>query len=201
MATYQKSNLAWEIQQVMQNGREWLEWHTSRFWRRVPDLPTPDIPNWQWWESLIFHGLLWLGIAMAIAIIWFNRKTWQRYWRNLTAVDLTPNFPATPPGASYWGKLAQQAARNGDYYQACRHLYLAMLQMLQEQQLADQTPARTDREYQKLTEQLPQSAAYATVFTIHQDLCFGQQQASLQLFQDCQQAIAVLHRNPKNTQN
>jgi hypothetical protein len=201
MATYQKSNLAWEIQQLVQNGREWLEWQTGRFWDRVPQVDLPEIKNWEWWESLILHGLLWLGIALAIAIIFLNRKSLQRYWRNLTEVDLSPNFPATPPGASYWAKLAQQAARNGDYYQACRHLYLAMLQMLQEQQLADQTPGRTDREYQRLTEQLPQASAYATVFTIHQALCFGQQQASLQLFQDCQEAIALLVRNPKNTQN
>ncbi len=201
MATYQQSNPAWELQRLTQNLREWLEWNTGRFWDRVPPVDLPQIDNWEWWESLIFHGLIWLGIALAIAVLWFNRKAWQRYWYNLTAMDLRPSFPATPPGASYWVKLAHQTARQGDYYQACRHLYLAMLQMLQDQQLADQTPARTDREYQRLTEQLPQATAYATLFTIHQELCFGQQQASLQLFQDCQEAINLLHRNPQATKH
>ena len=198
-ATYQKSNLAWELQQLTQNGREWVAWQTDRLWQGVPPIPGLDIPHWERWEELIFHGLLWLIIALAIAAIWFNRKTWQRYWRSLSKVDLSPHFSPPNPGVNHWVKAAQQAARQGDYYQACRCLYLATLQMLQDQQVAEQAPARTDREYQQLTEQLPQAATYNKLFTVHQELCFGQQQASLEIFQDCQGAIASLERAPKPT--
>lgn len=195
--TYQKSNLAWELQQLTQNGREWLAWQTDRLWQGVPPIPGLDIPNWEWWEELIFHGLLWLIIALAIAAIWFNRKTWQRYWQNLSNVDLNPHFSPPNPGVNHWLKAAQQAARQGDYYQACQYLYLATLQMLQEQRGLEPTPGRTDREYQQLTEQFPQAGAYDTIFAVHQELCFGQQQASLELFEDCQGAIASLERAPK----
>ncbi|MBE9240894.1 DUF4129 domain-containing protein [Synechocystis salina] len=199
MATYQKSNLAWELQQLTQNGREWVAWQTDRLWQGVPPIPGLDIPHWERWEELIFHSLLWLIIAVAIAAIWLNRRTWQRYWHNLTAVDLRPNFATPPPGASYWMRTAHQAARQGDYYQACRHLYLAMLQMLQEKRGLEPAPGRTDREYQRLTAQFPQASAYNTLFTIHQELCFGQQQASLELFEDCQGAIAQLEHSPRAT--
>ncbi|WP_228014984.1 DUF4129 domain-containing protein [Synechocystis salina] len=74
-----------------------------------------------------------------------------------------------------------------------------MLQMLQEQRGLEQTPGRTDREYQQLTAQFPQAIAYDTLFTIHQELCFGQQQASLELFEDCQGAIAQLEHGPRAT--
>jgi hypothetical protein len=198
MATYQESNLAWQLQQLGQNVGEWLQWQGQRFWGRVPNVEIPEIENWQWWEHLIFHGLLWLGIGLAIAVLWWNRKTWQRYWANLNDLELRPSLPVNEPGVGHWRKLAQQAAQRGDYYQACRHLYLALLRLLQEQKLVEQNPALTDQEYQQLLANLSQSETetYERVFSIHQQLCFGQQPASLELFHHCQAAIAAIEAKP-----
>lgn len=197
MVTYQESNAAWQLQQLSQNGREWLGWQASRFFSRVPTLERPAIENWSSWERLIFHGLLWLGIALAIAFLWSQKGTWRRYWAHLTDLDLRPNFTQGAPGVNHWQNLAKEKAQQGDYYQACRYLYLAFLVKLQEKQWATPDPARTDQEYQQLIASLPQAALYQEILTIHQQLCFGQQPASQELFHHCQTAIAALETKPK----
>ena len=191
MASYQKSNLAWQLQQTGQNLREWLGWQRDRLWGQAPDLDLPQIDNWQWWEALLLHGLLWLVIAVAIAIIWGNRQTWRHYWSQLQAMQIRPPL-ASDPASQPWGDLAQHSAQQGDYAQACRYLYLASLQTLHDRQLIGHAPARTDREYALLVEGLPQAAAYQTLLNLHQQLCFGQGSVSSQQFQRCQQAFDLI---------
>jgi len=87
MTTYQKSNLAWQLQQTGQNLREWFGWQRDRLWGRAPDLDLPRIDQWQWWDEFLLHSLLWLVIAVAIAVIWGNRRTWQHYWLQLQAMQ------------------------------------------------------------------------------------------------------------------
>ena len=49
-------------------------------------------------------------------------------------------------------------------------------------------PSRTDGEYLQLIQQLPQPAPYETVIAIHQQLYFGNAEASQSTFEQCQQA-------------
>lgn len=196
MTSYQKSSLSWQLQVLSQNVREWLDWQRDRLWGQMPEITPPRIDNWSWWEGVLLHGLLWLVIALAIAFIGLNRKTWQQYWLQLQGQSAGISTALPTPSTQQWGKLAQQSAQHKDYAQACRYLYLATLQTLDDRQLIAQTPARTDREYTLMAEGLPDSGAYQTVFTLHQQLCFGQGDASPQLFRRFEQAFEVIRRSP-----
>ena len=146
MTSYQKSSLSWQLQVLSQNVREWLDWQRDRLWGQMPEITPPRIDNWSWWEGVLLHGLLWLVIALAIAFIGLNRKTWQQYWLQLQGQSAGISTALPTPSTQQWGKLAQQSAQHKDYAQACRYLYLATLQTLDDRQLIAQTPARTDRE-------------------------------------------------------
>ena len=181
---------------LSQNVREWLGWQRDRLWGQAPDLDLPQINAWHWWEGFLLHSLLWLVIALAIAVIGLNYKTWRHYWLQLQGRIQFDSPPLPHPSTQRWGQLAQQSAQQGNYAQACRYLYLATLQTLHDRQLITQTAARTDREYTLLVEGLPHSGAYQTVFSLHQQLCFGQGSASPQLFKRFEQAFELIRRSP-----
>lgn len=198
MATYQKSNLSWQLQLLNQNLREWLAWQRDRLWGQAPDFDLPQIDHWQWWEGFLLHSLLWVVIALAIAVIGLNYKTWRHYWLQFQGLSRQATPVAPPASIQQWGNLAQAAAQQGHYAQACRYLYLATLQTLHDRHLIDQSPARTDREYTSLVEGLPASGAYQTIFNLHQKLCFGSGTASPQLFKRFEQAFDLIRRSPSS---
>jgi len=65
---------------------------------------------------------------------------------------------------------------------------MAVLQRLNDAGTAVHQPSRTDGEYLELIQQLPQPVPYETVITIHEQLYFGNTEASASTFEQCQQA-------------
>ena len=65
---------------------------------------------------------------------------------------------------------------------------MAALQRLNDAGTAIHQTSRTDGEYLQLIQQLPQPAPYETVISIHQQLYFGNAEASQSTFEQCQQA-------------
>ncbi|CAA9242792.1 hypothetical protein AVDCRST_MAG92-1605 [uncultured Coleofasciculus sp.] len=87
-----------------------------------------------------------------------------------------------------WLQQAQKFQQQGNYRDACLCLYKAMLQRLNDSGVVLHQPSRTDGEYLQLVQQLPQSQPYQTLIMTHQELCFSNTEASLSLFEQCQQA-------------
>jgi len=74
------------------------------------------------------------------------------------------------------------------YRQACRCLYMALLQRLDDAGTVVYQPSRTDGEYLQLIQQLPQPVPYETLIRIHEQLYFGNTEADASTFEQCQQA-------------
>ncbi|BFM39637.1 DUF4129 domain-containing protein [Synechocystis sp. LKSZ1] len=192
MATFEKNSWSWQVQQWQQNLGEWWEWQQSQWFHHLPslNLPTPDWP--EEWGTLLVHALFGLLVALLALSLWWNRRFWLRRWQQLQAVNFT--LPELTPAltAAHWLKQAQQLQQSGNYYQACRCLYLAMLQHLHDQALILHAPDRTDEEYLLLVSTLPDPEPYETLLEIHQQLCFGQREASAHLYARCDQAYRHL---------
>ncbi|MGF1514381.1 MAG: DUF4129 domain-containing protein, partial [Elainellaceae cyanobacterium] len=102
--------------------------------------------------------------------------------------------PAPPPGAAAWLKRSRDWQRQGNYRQACRALYMAMLEQLDEAQQVPRSPSRTDGQYGDCVSSLPQSDAYRVLLRVHEQLCFGNVDISADVFQRCQQAYQTIEQ-------
>lgn len=187
---FQKDSLGWQIHQLQQKLGEWWEWQMRQFNPHLPDItpPTWDQLSWTW---QFIRGLM---ISLLIAlIIWAGWRIWRLlrpYWRNLSRQTLNPvqHQNIKDLSSQEWLKRSQSYQQQGDYYQGCRCIYFAMLQRLHEIGLIPYPNTLTDGEYLDLILGLPQSDGCETLLKIHQQICFGNREASASLLATCEAA-------------
>ncbi len=96
--------------------------------------------------------------------------------------------------AAQWLQRSQTFARQGDYREACRSLYQATLQRLDDSKLIRQEFSRTDGEYRYLLHGIPNSPPYRVLIDTHERLCFGDMEISAETYAQCQQAYSEIER-------
>jgi hypothetical protein len=190
MSEFARDNLGWQIQQLQQKVSQWWEWQFRQF---NPDLPNIKTPDWDWLDFLWLTVKNIMIVLLVTLIIWAMWRIWlllRPYFYDLQRQSFQRYQQAIQADISVgeWLERSQKYQRQGDYYQACRHIYLAMLQHLHERGLIPHQSSRTDGEYLELILRFPQPTAYQTLLDIHQRLCFGSQLASPSLLQTCQVA-------------
>lgn len=190
--SFQKDNLGWQLQQLQQKISEWWEFHTSQI---VPNISEKDLPSW--WDNpiiltiakiatwLLFACLLsWLGIKIIRILnpyIYDIRNTINLTTK--TREKLEPELSITA-----WLNESQKFQQIGNYREAFRCLYMAMLQRLNDKEIILHQYSRTDGEYLKLIQNLSQPQPYQKLFMTHQQLLFANLEISASVFQECQQA-------------
>ncbi|MFM7191058.1 MAG: DUF4129 domain-containing protein [Microcystaceae cyanobacterium] len=187
--SFEKSNLDWQLRQLSQNFSEWWELQRSKVFGRLANTPFPTLENPEFWAKFIADSLLFLLLALIIGILWQTRQYWLRYLQQWRSFSLPTFSPTATVSVNDWLRRSQSYQQKGDYYQACRCLYLGMLQHLHDQNLIPRLESRTDEEYRLLVLDLPEPDPYETLLIIHEQLCFAQQTASPHLYQRCQQAF------------
>ena len=84
---------------------------------------------------------------------------------------------------------SQSLYRQGNYSEACRCLYVAMLQKLHEKKILRHKSSRTDGEYLQLLQlSVTPMQPYETLITTHEQLCFNNAEIQAENYQQCQQA-------------
>jgi hypothetical protein len=189
MTTYDQDTWGWKLQKLMQQSQEWWELQIRNLFNNAPDLPEINAPNVSVLQ-LIVQGIL---LIIATLLIFWGVLRVVHLVRShyLTKPKIKPQSQQSEPqlGTEEWLKRSQQFQQQEDYYQACRCLYLAMLQHLHDQNLLMMEKSRTDAEYGYLIfSNLPYPSPYETLLQIHQKLCFSSVKATLGDYHQCQQA-------------
>lgn len=185
VSEFEKTNWSWQLSQLQQQVGEWLELQFSKFNAVLPS------PNWSFpgWLAELLRVLAWLGLGLlAIWLIW---QVWWRlepYLYPLLAAENTTTQALNQTSTATWLERSQFSLRQGNYREACRCLYLAMLQRLHDTGMISHQSSRTDGEYWQLVQQLPQSQAYQTLITTHEQLCFSNAEILPETFEQCSQA-------------
>ncbi len=185
-ATFQKTNLDWQLQQVGQRFGEWLELQFSKF--SGSQVPDPDIP------PVVFETLFWvLVVALVTWMLWMLYRILRPYLYLLTPPASTAtesrHGTAQPMTVADWLARAQALQAQGNYAQACRALYMAMVQRLDDTQRLPNEPSRTDGEYLRAVQVFPAIRPYQTLIRTHEQLLFGDASAiSNETWRQCQQA-------------
>ncbi len=191
LATFEKTNIPWQVQQSGQRLGEWVELKISEI--RFPNVKGP---NWQFpdfsisprfWEVLFWVMVLAFVTWVVIKLYPLLAPYWTT-WREGEAATLrlAPTVPDRP--VSVWLQQAQQFQQQGNYPEACRALYWAMLQHLNDAKIAPHELSRTDGEYRRLLTGQAYPRAYGTLLAAHEQLCFGGVALNAEDFNRCQRA-------------
>ena len=196
---FEKSNFSWQLQQLQQQAGEWLELQLSQF--NPTEVSWPSLPaDWSWLQPVSL-ALFW--ITLGLLLIWLALRLlrlWPEIWSafpsllgNSAVAKATPLEGQLTPAA--WQQRASEFQRIGNYREACRALYMAMLQRLHDTGTAQNLPSRTDGEYRQLLGQ--HSKACEILLLTHERLCFGSAEPALEDFRRCQQAYRQISLEAK----
>ncbi len=186
---FERTSWSWQSAQFQKQVEEWIELQLSRFNSNLPNLPEWSLPKWATDLAKAIAVLL-----VGLLLIWLCWQLWKRLEPYLysfisqgTASSVTTN-QVNQLSVEAWLKRSQAYFNQGNYREACRCLYMALLQRLHDKAIAPHQPSRTDREYLQLVQQLPQSRSYQTLIATHEQLYFGNAEILPETFEQCQQA-------------
>ncbi|MCL1466618.1 DUF4129 domain-containing protein [Argonema galeatum] len=190
---FEKTNFAWQMHQLQQRFSEWLELKLSQ---STPDLPNVSFPSWLidliklLWP--LFKAASWL--ILGLVVTWLVWQLWLllRPYVQFLGFELGNSASKTTPvndrTTADWLGFSRQCYLEGNYGEAVRCLYMAMLQRSHETGIIPHEPSRTDGEYRQLTQMLPKQESYQVLLSTHEELCFGNAEISSEIFDRCQQA-------------
>ena len=190
--SFDKNSLGWQVQQLGQRVGEWIEAQFSRNSPNLPQTPNWSFPNWIWevmFWTIVLSAALWLS--------WQLFRLLAPYWtRSQTRAGQTLKAASKEEARSVadWIRQMQAFQRQGNDREACRALYMAMLQRLNDTKLVPHQSSRTDGEYLQIVQPFPQSQAYQTLIRTHEQLCFGDGAVPADLFNRCQRAYQAIER-------
>ncbi|MDZ8186741.1 MAG: DUF4129 domain-containing protein [Nostoc sp. ChiSLP02] len=190
---FEKTNWNWQFSQFQQKIGEWWEYQFYRLERSLPELPG----GWSIspWVGELLKILFWLILGLFVA--WVVWRLWEEFnpyiysWLNSGGnfSDLSDKNTSSETSIAVLLERSQKFYRQGNYREACRCLYLAMLQHLHQQAIAPHKLSRTDGEYlQLLRSSVSPIQPYETLITTHEQLCFGNGEILPDNYEQCRQA-------------
>ncbi|WGV25896.1 DUF4129 domain-containing protein [Halotia branconii] len=187
--TFEKTSLGWRLSQLQQQLGEWWEY---QFYKNLPELPTGSISPWL---ANLLKFLFWLVLGLLLA--WVAWRLWREFnpyiysWLSSDRNSKNSQAPShfDDKSVALLLERSQQLYRQGNYREACRCLYLAILQHLHDTKVIVHKPSRTDGEYLQLLQSTVTSMQpYETLITTHEQLCFSDTEILPENYEQCRQA-------------
>ena len=187
----EKTNWNWQLSVLQQKVGEWVEYQLSKLQIDLPQLPDGWSIDGFWLKLLTW--LFWL--LLSLFLVWVGWRLWREFspyvyaWLSEVNTNSGEKISTSLLSASGWLEKSQQLSRQGNYSEAIRCLYLAMLQNLNDTSIAPHQPSRTDGEYlQLLQTSVTPIQPYETLITTHEQLCFGNTNIGGDNYQQCREA-------------
>ena len=187
-SNFEKTNPAWDLRLWQQRSSEWFErilasWQPSD----SPDSPTNPV------QPLTIPAQLWAAIFWLLVLALVTTIVWNLYpivQRILTKVQpqgpLAPSPKPIDRTQKQWLQQAREAQSQGDYTQACRALYFAMITKLQDQTVLSKDPSLTNGEYRHLLK--TRSPAYRTLINAHDESLYTDRPITQDRYAECDRA-------------
>jgi hypothetical protein len=190
---FEKNSWGWQLSQFKQQVGEWIEYQFSQWQLALPQLPA----EWSLspWLSQLLYILFWLSLGLFLT--WVVWRLWQEFghyvytWliKNVDNLATGAKIPLKDSSIALLLTRSQKFYSQGNYREACRCLYLAILQRLHDTGVITHKPSRTDSEYlQLLRLSVTPIQPYETLITTHEQLCFGDAEILPENYEQCHQA-------------
>ena len=188
--SFEKTNWGWQFSQFQQQVGEWLEYQFSRFNLNLPSLPKWSISPWvEKSLNLLFWLLLSLFLAWVIWLLWRKFSPYLNLMLRNPRATVGTKTAESELSVKQWIARSQELYRQANYPEACRCLYLAMLQYLHEKSILSHKLSRTDREYLQLLQlSVTSMQPYETLISTHEQICFSDTEVNHENYEQCQQA-------------
>ncbi|MBD3882478.1 DUF4129 domain-containing protein [Phormidium tenue FACHB-886] len=188
--SFEKTNPDWQIRQLQQQFGEWLE----RLFAGSSDAQPNNFQPPEW----LLRGLFWLLVLGLAAFLgwWLYRRFRPLVAASWSRRQTHPVPQAEQRSVTDWLQQSRTAQQQSNYREACRALYMATLQQLNDRHLIDQAVSRTDGEYLRLLPTLDRPQPYQVLIQTHERLCFSQATISAEQFDRCWQAFQQLSQEP-----
>lgn len=198
--TNEKTSPAWQLYQLKQRLDEWWELRSIKLQDNLPDDSFFSWLDSDWLKTttefifwlIVFFLVGWLMLKM----IDLAQKYWFKYQNKYsfnTINQQSKNKKVLP--VNKWWKKSHNFAQQGNYRDAILCLYMAMLQRLNDAGVALHQLSRTDGEYLQIIQSLPNFNYYQILLINHQKLLFANQEATINMWQECQQAFEEINLN------
>ena len=200
VGNFEKNSLSWQLRQLQQQVGEWWEFQTDKINISPADDSFLSGLNIELILTILkILGWLLLVIIFCLLALQLVRllSPYFYYLNNLsesTANTLT-HKPLKNLSLSQWLEKAKKSQNEGNYREACRCLYMAALQRLNDNGTIPHQQSRTDGEYLQLIRDLSQPQPYQKIFQTHEQLLFGNLDASQSVFEECQQAYQQIDKD------
>jgi hypothetical protein len=187
--SFEKTSVEWQLHLLQQRLSEWLE-------RLFAPNDRAGLPNWSLPDWLL-RLLFWIVIGGLVSwAIWQIYQLARPYLTALTIAQQGQSDRQTqvdrPFTVAAWLQRSRTFAQQGNYREACRALYRAALQHLNDTEPVPHELSRTDGEYLRIVQTLPLSAPYQRLIRTHEQLCFSNADISAAEFDRCQQAYRAI---------
>ncbi len=193
--SFKRDSWGWQWHKLSQRIGEWLEFQPSNGETEVPE----GIWSLDW--SRIGQILGWVAIALVAALLlwqllkrlpgWFQKS--RQFSKDSSAS--TANHPELSLSLQQWRSRSRQFQQQGNYRQACRCLYMAMLRQLHERGIVPDSLAITDGEYRVAISDLSNPQPYTVLLQIHEQHHFANRDATVEDWQACQQAYRQIQQD------
>ncbi|MEM7727159.1 MAG: DUF4129 domain-containing protein [Cyanobacteria bacterium P01_A01_bin.45] len=196
--SYTGADWSWRLSKLWQQFTEWMEYQLNG-----SDTPRPNLSiDWDLRENIIaflkfsFWLILGLFAAWLLWILWKEFSPYFYSWWNSDRVSSEDvHKPVQQIPVDKWLSKSQELYQQGNYREACRCLYFAMLQNLHQGEVLLHKRSRTDGEYlQILGLSISPMQPYETLLTIHERLCFSSREVASENYQQCQQAYQEIYK-------
>ena len=188
----------WRLSKLWQQLQEWIEYQ-SRGQRNVGSGFSID-PNLREIIITLLKGMFWLILGLFVLwLLWLLWKEFSPYiyvwWNSDRVSELDKQEPIQHPPVDKLLARSQELYRQGNYREACRCLYFAMLQNLHEKKVLLHKRSRTDGEYlQILGLSVSPMHPYETLLTTHERLCYSSTEIAPENYQQCHKAYEEIYQ-------
>ena len=188
---FQSNSINWSFRQIFQRGREWFEHVTLRRNRSGSSIDW-SLPDWLvrilFW-CLVVAIALWIGWRLLL-VLEQAMKRWRA--RRIQTLGDRVRADGTDWPVPVWLQRAQTLQQQGKYAEACRALYMALLQLLDDRNWVSHRDSRSNGEYlQSLRQYRPQNA-YRRLIDTHDRSHFGETLLSGTDFQHCSDSFQAI---------
>jgi Domain of unknown function (DUF4129) len=191
---FEKSNPGWDLRLWQQRTGEWFERLRANWQPSPPDLPDrsvkpPEILPQVW--TVIFWLLV---IALVTVILWNLYPIVQRVLAAPRPDRPTVEPPIPDRSQMEWLQQARHAQSQGDYTQACRALYLAMVKKLQDQSRLTRDPSLTNGEYRAILNTQARPQPYRTLINAHDESIYTDRPLTQERYAECDRAYREIEQ-------
>jgi hypothetical protein len=192
--SFEKTNPQWQIQQIGQQIGEWIEFQIAN----LSPKNELGLPEWSisqdFWQALFYLSIILLVLILSWQLVRVFSPYLKKLEQQVKSTSAESATLAPPPSLTNWLRRATDQQRQGNYREACRALYMAMLQRLHDTQQVPHQPSRTDGEYRQVVQSLPKAQACQMLLNTHEQVWFGESASSAEIFDRCQKAYREIEQ-------